>query len=71
MSQKLIGPFLLIIETMEIVKNKQNMQVLGPKKFLKIKKKTGKKPVKTGRSEKLDRVGPDRPVRFQVWARLR
>ena len=53
----------MIIETMEIVKNKQNMQVLGPTKFLKIKKilvKTGKdRPVwKVGQ----DRTGPAGPV---------
>jgi hypothetical protein len=34
---------------MDIVKNKQNMEVLGPKKFLKIKKKS-------------EKTGEDRPV---------
>ena len=44
----------MIIESMEIVKNKQNRQVLGPTKFLKIKKI----PVKTGEDRPVWKVGP-------------
>jgi len=53
-SGKLSGSNLSIIRLKEMLKSDQNKQVLVPKNL----KKTGKKPVKTGRSEKLDRTGP-------------
>jgi hypothetical protein len=51
---------------MEIIKNKQNIQVLGPKKFLKIKErpvKNRRRPAGLKSWTGLDRTGPDRTGR--------